>query len=93
MESKAKIGKVYINVKKLFADCKEVDGEKVTQRDVAEFVINNGKFKNRITKAIVFRRKITENAKYELTITELCNLCRYLDISVEEFLKKYTKSI
>lgn len=89
---KTRIGKVYINVKKLFADYK-VDGEKVTQREVAEFVISKGSYKNVITKAIVFRRKITENAKYELTITELCNLCRYLDISVEDFLRKYTKSI
>jgi hypothetical protein len=42
--------------------------------------------KTRLTK---LNRKIKENSKYELTLTECYNLCLIFKISMQDFLQKY----
>ena len=83
------VGKVYINIKRLIYDYNSRNENKLRKTDLAQFVIKNGAVKPRL---ISFIRKTKEDGLYELTITELYNMCLYLGISIEEFFTKYTKA-
>lgn len=86
------VGKVYINIRKLIADFEKKEGKKISRKEIAEYLFQGNDLKS-ITLRTKFRRKIEEDSKYELTLTESWNLALFFKLNYYSFIRLYTKAI
>lgn len=92
MTEKKPKGKVYINIRQALIDFNKQRGKAATRSDIAEFVFS-GKGLSPKAMRTKLSRKLVEDSKYELTLTEAYNVSIYLEIDFQDFIKKYTKAI
>ena len=85
-------GKVYINIKRAMSDYNKDKQKPITRLDISEFVFSKQGISAH-SKRTKLSRKLVEDSKYELTLTEAYNVSVFLELDFSEFIKKYTKAI
>lgn len=91
------VGKVYVNLNQLLKDYKVRTGIRLTILDIANAIYGleashigvDAAKSNRVK----LSRRVGEDSKYELTITEVYNICQIADLSIADFFTKYTLAV
>ena len=81
--------KVYVNFGKLLKDYRDRTGIKLRIEDVSKFIYSKEEGTD-TAKRVKLSRKVGEISKYELTITEIYNICQVAGISISDFFINYT---